>query len=83
MLSRLGPRYFLNVSVDHTLISQDALNILSYLRHIKSSRTEEFRIACDKKFGLSTVFKSPDEQATLRQGCLTREAEDADAIETF
>ncbi|KAL4078146.1 NMDA receptor-regulated protein 1-domain-containing protein [Scleroderma yunnanense] len=64
------------------LVVEDALHILTYLRRLKSPRADEFRIACDKKFELSTVFKSPDEQATLRQCCLSGEKEDTDAGET-
>jgi len=61
---------------------QDAVHILSYLQRLKSPRAEEFRVACDKKFELSTVFRSSEEQANLRQYCLAGEKEDADAVET-
>ncbi|KAI6134782.1 NMDA receptor-regulated protein 1-domain-containing protein [Pisolithus croceorrhizus] len=60
---------------------EDALRILSYLQRVKSTRAEEFRIACDNKFELSTVFKSSDEQAALRQQCLLEEKEDCDDVE--
>ncbi|KAI6158062.1 NMDA receptor-regulated protein 1-domain-containing protein [Pisolithus tinctorius] len=62
---------------------EDALRILSYLQRIKSTRAEEFRIACDNKFEFSTVFKSSDQQAALRQQCLLEEKEDCEDIETL
>lgn len=64
-------------------IHQAALRILSYLQRVKSTRAEEFRIACDNKFELSTVFKSSDQQAALRQQCLLEEKEDCDDVETL
>lgn len=64
------------------LVVEDAVHILSYLQRLKSPRAEEFRVACDKKFELSTVFRSSEEQANLRQYCLAGEKEDADAVET-
>ncbi|KAI6007858.1 NMDA receptor-regulated protein 1-domain-containing protein [Pisolithus marmoratus] len=62
---------------------EDAICILSYLQRVKSTRAEAFRIACDNKFELSTVFKSPNEQAVLRQQCLLEEKEDCDNVETL
>ena len=41
---------------------QDALAVLAFLRRIKSARADEFRAACDAKFLLATVFKTPTEQ---------------------
>jgi hypothetical protein len=35
------------------------------LKDINSSRADEFRLACNKKFDLSTVFKTPDELAAI------------------
>lgn len=47
-------------------MTQSALAVLSFLNDIRSQRAEEFRVDCDKRFELSTVFKSPKEQAILR-----------------
>ncbi|KAG6332172.1 hypothetical protein ID866_6919 [Astraeus odoratus] len=74
-----GPRC--SCSYPLSTFSQDAISIMLYLRRLGSCRTEEFRMACDKKFELSTVFKSSDEQASLRRQCLLGEREDADAVE--
>lgn len=48
-------------------IEQTALDILSFLKDLKSPRTDEFRVACDSKFEKSTVFKLPAEQAGLKK----------------
>ncbi len=40
--------------------------MLSFLNNARSQRAEDFRVECDKRFELSTVFKSPKEQAILR-----------------
>jgi peptide alpha-N-acetyltransferase len=42
-----------------------ALDIWSFLKDIGSPRADGFRLACDKKFELSTVFKTPDEVAVI------------------
>lgn len=68
---------------DIGLSVEDGLRILSYLQCVKSTRAEEFRIACDNKFELSTVFKSSEEQAALRHQCLLEEKEDCDDVETL
>jgi peptide alpha-N-acetyltransferase len=44
-----------------------ALNVASFLEAIKSTRLDEFNSRCDKKFELSTVFKSSAEQDILRK----------------
>lgn len=41
--------------------------MLSFLKDLKSPRTDEFRVACDSKFEKSTVFKLPAEQAELKK----------------
>jgi N-alpha-acetyltransferase 15/16, NatA auxiliary subunit len=41
------------------------LQTLDFLTCVKSSRVSEFREACNKRFELSTVFKSPEEQAKI------------------
>ncbi|PFH47386.1 hypothetical protein AMATHDRAFT_152156 [Amanita thiersii Skay4041] len=46
------------------------LSILLFLTSISSPRMDEFRIACDTKFPLSTAFKTPEEQTQLRQQVL-------------
>ncbi|KAJ3482804.1 hypothetical protein NLI96_g6742 [Meripilus lineatus] len=43
-----------------------AVAVSSFLNDIKSGKAEDFRIACDKRFEHSTVFKSQKEQAALR-----------------
>ncbi|KAF8624974.1 hypothetical protein AX15_005610 [Amanita polypyramis BW_CC] len=58
-----------------------AQHIFSFLSSVSSPRLDEFRAACDLKFPLSTVFKSADEQARLRQLVLAAgipEPEEAD-----
>jgi hypothetical protein len=62
---------------------QDALTILSYLEGIKSSRVDEFRIACQAKFPVSTVFKSAEDQAVLREQCILEEPNNDDEVEDF
>ncbi|CAL1708693.1 unnamed protein product [Somion occarium] len=44
-----------------------ALDVVAFLRSIRSARVGEFRAACDKKFELSTVFKAPAELISLRR----------------
>jgi peptide alpha-N-acetyltransferase len=39
--------------------------VWSFLKDIGSPRADEFRLACDKKFDLSTVFKTPDQLAAI------------------
>lgn len=59
---------------------QDGLEIVAYLQQIQSPRADEFRIACDGKFELSKVFKTTEEQATLRRQCV--DARDENEVET-
>ena len=40
------------------LFFQTALSALKFLEELKSSRTDEFRLGCDGRFELSSVFKS-------------------------
>jgi len=48
--------------------SQTCLDALAFLRDVlRSSRTDEFRAACDAKFTLSTVFKTESELAAVRK----------------
>ena len=42
-----------------------AKKAFQFLKSIDSQRGEEFRLACDKHFELSTVFKTPEEQAAI------------------
>ncbi|KAF8842021.1 N-terminal acetyltransferase A, auxiliary subunit [Paxillus ammoniavirescens] len=62
---------------------QDTLTILSYLEEIKSLRVDEFRIACQAKFPISTVFKSAEDQAVLREQCILEEPNNDDEVENF
>ncbi|KAG1732951.1 NMDA receptor-regulated protein 1-domain-containing protein [Suillus lakei] len=41
--------------------------VLSYLKDMKSPRVEEFRIACNDRFELSTLFRSDEEIAALQK----------------
>ena len=38
------------------------------MTEVQSKRTDEFRLACDKKFELSTIFKDAAEVVILRKG---------------
>lgn len=60
--------------------AQDGIAILDYLQQIASPRVDEFRIACDGRFGLSNVFKTAEEQAVLRRQCV--DARDENEVET-
>ncbi|KAI4527448.1 N-terminal acetyltransferase A, auxiliary subunit [Schizophyllum commune Loenen D] len=51
---------------------KDALAVLAFLRRIKSTRADEFRAACDAKFPLATVFKTPTEQEELKKQALAK-----------
>jgi len=54
--------------------------VWSFLKDIGSPRVNEFRIACDGKFDMSTVFKTPDQLAVMnvqQQGTMLR-AQDVD-----
>lgn len=59
------------------MATQTALDVLDFLDVLSSSRREEFRLACDQKFPLSTVFKTADETAALRKEAITPPPEDA------
>ncbi|TFY67170.1 hypothetical protein EVJ58_g1798 [Rhodofomes roseus] len=59
---------------DVSLDLKTALDTLTFLHEIKSSRVEEFKAACDSRFERSTVFKSPTEQAALRWNAAETEA---------
>ncbi|KAF8223436.1 N-terminal acetyltransferase A, auxiliary subunit [Tricholoma matsutake] len=48
-----------------------AMSVIAFLTAIKSSRVEKFRMACDAKFELSTMFKSSAELAALRNQVLS------------
>lgn len=47
------------------------MSVIAFLTAIKSSRVEKFRMACDAKFELSTMFKSSAELAALRNQVLS------------
>ena len=49
----------------HCRYLQTALDVWSFLKDTSSPRVDEFRLACDRKFNLSTVFKTPDELAVM------------------
>ncbi|KAK7684976.1 hypothetical protein QCA50_011811 [Cerrena zonata] len=56
------------------------LDVVNFLKSIRSSRVEEFRAAADKKFELSTIFKSSTDIASLRHEAIAtvEDAEKAD-----
>ncbi|KAJ8597054.1 N-terminal acetyltransferase A, auxiliary subunit [Rhizopogon salebrosus TDB-379] len=69
------------VELDH----EAAFAVLSYLKDVKSSRAEEFRIACNDRFELSTLFKSAEEIAVLQKELEEPEesrSEDSESPET-
>lgn len=49
----------------HCRYLQTALDVWSFLKDTSSPRVDEFRLTCDRKFNLSTVFKTPDELAVM------------------
>lgn len=68
------------VQLDH----KAAFAVLSYLKEMNSSRAEEFRIACNDRFELSTLFRSDEEIAALQRS-FTESGEspaDGEALET-
>lgn len=68
------------VQLDH----EAAFAVLSYLKEMKSPRAEEFRIACNDRFELSTLFRSDEEIAALQKS-FTESGEssaDGEALET-
>lgn len=51
---------------------------------MQSPRQDEYRIACDAKFELSTVFKAPCELVVLRKDAINGDtAGDADKLEVI
>lgn len=46
---------------------QTATEALLLLTNIQSKRADEFRLSCDKKFELATVFKDAEEVALLKK----------------
>ncbi|TFK49358.1 N-terminal acetyltransferase A, auxiliary subunit [Heliocybe sulcata] len=66
-LAEIEDLVFTLFHADVDLDVKTSLAALAFLEGIKSVRAEEFRTACDSKFELSTVFKSQEELAALRQ----------------
>jgi len=66
-----GPRdevegiVFGTLNPDIDLPIKTALDVWSFLQDTSSPRVDEFRLACDRRFNLSTVFKTPDELAVM------------------
>ncbi|KAI0047730.1 N-terminal acetyltransferase A, auxiliary subunit [Auriscalpium vulgare] len=58
---------------DVNLLLKTAIDIFSWLNETHSPRADEFRVAADKKFALSTVFKTASEQATVEKEGLSVE----------
>lgn len=50
--------------------SQTALSAIDFLTSLQSSRVDEFKVACQSKFELSTVFKDSAELAMLSKQVL-------------
>lgn len=73
-----------HVDEPFTYCGQAAFAVLSYLKEMKSPRAEEFRIACNDRFELSTLFRS-DEEIDALQKSFTESGEspaDGEALET-
>jgi peptide alpha-N-acetyltransferase len=68
------------VQLDH----KAAFAVLSYLQEMKSPRADEFRIACNDRFELSTLFRSGEEIAALQRSFSEsgESAADGEALET-
>ncbi|KAI0075976.1 N-terminal acetyltransferase A, auxiliary subunit [Panus rudis PR-1116 ss-1] len=62
-----------------TLDLETAQRALTFLQELSSSRAEEFRETCDKRFELSTVFKPASELPALRKSAIAT-LEDAKEI---
>ncbi|KAI3602855.1 nmda receptor-regulated protein 1 [Moniliophthora roreri] len=56
---------FMAIGSEVKLDIATALDIITFLERLKSSRTEEFRKACDERFELSTAFKPAEERMKL------------------
>jgi peptide alpha-N-acetyltransferase len=68
---------FSTLNPETDLPLKTALDVWSFLKDINSPRANEFRIACDEKFDMSTVFKTPDQLAVIQQGTMLK-AQDVD-----
>jgi len=68
---------FSTLNPETDLPLKTALDVWSFLKDIDSPRANEFRIACDEKFDMSTVFKTPDQLAVIQRGAVLR-AQDVD-----
>ena len=76
----LTPQVLLNIpvsaspsgylTIENFGISQTALSAIDFLTSLQSSRVDEFKIACQSKFELSTVFKNSEELAVLSKQVL-------------
>jgi len=66
---------------DVTLDHKTAFNALSFLKDVKSPRAEEFREACEGRFEMSTVFKTPTDISALRRAAFANLVEDEEAKE--
>jgi hypothetical protein len=62
---------------------QTALGIISFLSEIKSPRTDEFQVACNAKFKLSTVFRTSSDLEALHTERLTPQAPTSDNAEVI
>ena len=51
-------------------ILQTALSAIDFLTSLQSSRVDEFKVACQSRFELSTVFKNSAELAVLSKQVL-------------
>ena len=61
--------------------SQTALSAIDFLTSFHSSRIDEFKVACQSKFELSTVFKNSAELVILSKQVLIGETERACALD--
>jgi len=75
---------FTTFAAEAQLDIKTALAVVLFLGDIQSPRQDEYRIACDAKFELATVFKTPSELEVLRKGAAKGDTvEDADNLEVI
>lgn len=60
-----------------------ALAIISFLSEIKSPHTDEFRVACNARFKLSTVFRTSAELEALHNGKVAPQIATGDSAEVI
>ncbi|KAF8886487.1 NMDA receptor-regulated protein 1-domain-containing protein [Infundibulicybe gibba] len=74
---------FLTLKEDVVLDLKVAITAVEYLVSVKSTRAEEYRAACDTRFHLSTVFKTPEELKALQQKALKNQIDSTEGGEVL